>query len=277
MKTILVPTDFSEISRNAVHYAAALAKANHATVCLLNTYHFSPYQGDVLTDNRNLDSKFIQQESVKQLSELCGQLQNEYKISCKYKSMEGLAADTISDIANEIMPDLLIMGTEDISSFERIIFGSITGTTLKKIKMPLLVVPESFDFRQPQKIAFAMNYQTSDLKNIDLLIQIADTFKAELHIIHVISDDEDINDEDLQFDAFKAAFEKRFGKRDNVNFILNRDTDVNEHINSYIEYHDIDMMAVAKTEKSAWENFLEGSVSEQLFEETRRPIIIMKA
>jgi len=39
MKTILVPTDFSKIARNAIDYAVEIAKLTKAKLILFHVYH----------------------------------------------------------------------------------------------------------------------------------------------------------------------------------------------------------------------------------------------
>ena len=190
MKTLLVPTNFLETSKNALTYATVLSHKLKAEIRLLHAYQTVLINPGYLGERQKEETMLFKKDSEKQLKAFCSKIKETASCKCTTVTRPGFAKDVITDYANEIKPDLMIMGTESLGPIDRIVFGTVTGKVIKEPQCPLLIVPSATPYKAPEKIAFAMDYHDSDLEEIRFLVELARKFKAEVHIIHVVSENE---------------------------------------------------------------------------------------
>lgn len=278
MKTLLVPTDFSPISRNALAYAVGLAEKLGAKIVLLHAYHTFPIDIDpgLLIKEYREEVELFKKVSDIQLKALCEEIENTSTCKCDAISLQGLAKDVIVEYANDTNPDLLVIGTENLLPMERIIYGTITGRVIKDVDCTLLVIPERAKYTTPKKIAFAIDYHDSDLDEIQFVEQLAKKFKSETHIVHVISDEEDEDFEDYYFTKTKTEI-KKFVSKNHTIFKLIKGKNITSELKKYITDEHIDIFSVAKTKKTFLERLFSGSVSQKLFYRTNIPLLIFEA
>src|SRR5690606_24081989 len=137
LKNLLVPTNFSAISENALYYAAALSKQLAAELKILHAYQ--SISSDYAYAYDNADGEVEQQRKIK-LDKLCSEIQNKFGIKCSFLFDEGLAGEVILSYVDRSSADLLLIGTESISKLDRLLFGSVRGQILNKAKCNLLMV-----------------------------------------------------------------------------------------------------------------------------------------
>lgn len=276
MKTILVPTDFTPVSDNALNYAIALAKKLRAKITLIHAYNVFPFEMSTSGKELEKHAEIIAREAEERLIELCWGIEENSHCPCEYINSEGLAADVVSAYVGKLMPEMLVIGTENRSAVDKFLFGTITGDVLKEVKSKLWVVPEDTPFKPPRKMAFAVDYHTSDLDDIRFMVKLARKFKAEIHIIHIVTSDEDLDFEKSFFQDFKSDITGQF---EDQNFILRllKGKNIVEELEDYIEVEDIDVLAVARTQRNAIEKLFYESVSEKLFRNIKTPLLIFHA
>lgn len=278
MKTLLVPTDFSPISKNALAYAVGLAEKLDAKITLLHAYHLFPINIDanVMIKEFNDEVELYKRVSEVQLKELSKDIEQTTTCKCDYVSFQGLAKDVIVEYANEIKPDLLVIGTENLMPIERLIYGTVTGKVIKDVECTVMVIPESVKYTTPKKIAFAMDYHDSDVDEIRFVEELAKKFKSETHIIHVISNEEDEAFEEDYFIKTEIRIKKNVSKNHTVFRLIKGDT-ITKELKKYIAEKHIDVLSVAKTKKSFLEQLFSTSVSQKMFYSTNIPLLIFKA
>jgi len=192
MKKIILPTDFSDNANNAVHYAQELFKDTACTFFLLNTYtpiiynydyqmNTGGYLGDVVD--------VIMKNSKEKLEELQKELEDKYK-NPKHQfeliSSFSLLTDEIDELVAKYNADLIIMGTKGASGVKEILFGSNTIHVIRKVKCPVLAIPDGYFFEKPKDILFATDFKVSYTKaHLDNLRSIAKLYKSTVHILHV--------------------------------------------------------------------------------------------
>jgi putative phosphoribosyl transferase len=135
--TILHPTDFSEESLAAFHFASALARDYKARLVLLTVY--SP----PLTEAEAVDHD--RAEGIKEdLRCKLRALKTDPILSIEYRIEEGRPADVILALAEEIRADLIVMGTYGQSSVRRLVMGSVTEEVNRGAKCPVVTVRGEF-------------------------------------------------------------------------------------------------------------------------------------
>lgn len=276
MKTLLVPTNFSSISNDTLPYATALAKKLNAKITLLHAYHTFPSDPGFLIKKHKEEVELIRKKAEIKLKGLCEKVESTSSCKCEFINAEGLTKDIIAKYANETKPDLLIIGTENLIYIDRVLFGTVTGKVMEIVNCTLLIVPEDAPYKPPKKIAFAMDYHDSDIEEILFISKLAQKFKAEIHIIHVVSDDKDVKYEKSFFEDFKGEV-KNAVHRKKIIFKLIKEENIITGLEEYVDKEAIDILALAKTGKTFMERLFIGSVSQKLFNHTHIPLLIFKA
>ena len=186
MKTIIVPTDFSAISNNAMNYAADLGREINCSILLFHAYQIPVSMTDVpivlisVEDlQKNAETKMA--EVKKSLEKATG---GAIKIYAETKL--GDTVDELEDLCNRTKPFAVVMGTKGATGLERVFFGSTTLTTIKHLSWPVIVVPPDKKYSTIKKIGFACDFRevvnTTPTRFIKDFVK---QFDAELHVLNV--------------------------------------------------------------------------------------------
>ena len=140
LKTILIPTDFSDNAHKAVKYAIPLAVKTGAKIIFFNTYFVPTYIEDVPLDavtEQNLKQEAAESLEVfkKELVQPIGDINTE----CVIRT--GNAATEIAAFAKENKVDLIVMGTKGSTGISEYVFGSNTEDVIEKTDIPVLAIP----------------------------------------------------------------------------------------------------------------------------------------
>jgi nucleotide-binding universal stress UspA family protein len=190
MKTILAPTDFSKVSKNAVDYAAEIAKRTKATLILFHAYLPPVMVSDVPTMIPLTND--LEKKGLRALRRIATNLNLKHgkmlkiEVVCKY----GAAVSSINDIAKERKADLIVIGLQGAGLLEEKLVGSITTDLIKKSEIPVLSIGKNVKFKNIKSIAFATDFlRLSNESVLDPLKEMAGVFKAHIYIFHVIHED----------------------------------------------------------------------------------------
>lgn len=186
MKTILVPTDFSDIATNAINYAAKLAVYTKSKLFLFHAYHVPMIVSEVpfvLTSEENQ----LEEQSNEQMKLIVEDLQKKYenRLEIECLSVPGFTSDGIVDIAKDRNCDLIVMGTKGAGGSNRLL-GTNTVDVIKHTHCNILVVPDKVKFQKIDKIVFAFDYKI--IKNSSVfnpLIELASLFNSEIMIFNI--------------------------------------------------------------------------------------------
>lgn len=213
MKKILVPVDFSDASRNASEYAISFAAAFDAEIILLHALLLPNPVGD-LPGYIPLSLNEMLEEHEALLQREIEWLGAKEKVKVDGYVRMGSAAAVIKNMAAGIKADMIIMGMKGAGKTGGI-FGSTVTSCIRKIELPVLVVPENEKFKPVKNICFASDFgkwpSESSYKTLTLFIS---QFKSVLNIIHVTKDNDKMSTgkiygkirADLLFDKIKHEF-----------------------------------------------------------------------
>ena len=186
MKTIVVPTDFSDISNNAMEYAIGLAKNTGSSILLFHAYQVPVSMTDVpivlvsVEDlQKNAEGKMADvKASVEQATGGAIKIYAETKL--------GDTVDELENICSHVKPFAVVMGTKGATGLERVFFGSTTLTTIKHLSWPVIVVPPGKRFSEIKKIGFACDFrEVVKTTPTHFIKDFVSEFHADLHVLNV--------------------------------------------------------------------------------------------
>lgn len=150
LKTVLMPTDFSENANAAKPYAVALAQKDGAKLTLVHVIDDSVYYTTLEPGLYLADSKqwieALRADAEKKLSDTAGSITANSGVKCEIIQASGLAADRICQIAKDRKADLIVISTHGYTGLSHLVFGSVAEKVVRMSPIPVLSV-------KPQNIA----------------------------------------------------------------------------------------------------------------------------
>ena len=270
MKRLLVPTDFSDDARNASYYAARLAEKLQASITLLHAYMLPTPVSEVPYVMVNAEEMQKENEEIARAE--AEKLQTAYKINVSYIVRLGFPSDEIEAVIEDNQIDLVVMGMKGKGKLEKIV-GSTTTSTLKKIRIPLLIVPEKATYRQITQASYATDYTYSINPQIyQPLVELLKLFNAHLNIVHVKKNTEEPKSQEISGEKqLEPVFQGTTHQYQTIT-----DTDVKHGIESYLKDHSTDLLVMVAHEHNFWERIFGKSHTKQMVYNTHIPLLVLK-
>lgn len=199
--SILVPTDFSEHSMNAVKVAVRLAAARKADVGFLHSYIDPRLSGEVSLSDKltfdlgeNAESEKAAATANLRMKEFSDEIREQMKKGAmpmtrfSVKVSEGVPEDAINSYAKEHTPYLVVMGTRTAEQKENDMIGSVTASVLDSCRYPVLSIPGSADAEKslsPTNILFFSNLDQEDIIAMDALYRFFPSANPKVTIVHI--------------------------------------------------------------------------------------------
>ena len=137
MKNVLLLTDFSENSINAMRYALQLFKDDICNFFVLHVEISTSYISDdlMLTAHQSIYDSLLKKTKQK-LAKLITKLENEFKNdNFNYEMIvdHDILTDAIKQVITSKTIDLIVMGTNGVTGAKEVIFGSNTTNVIRKV------------------------------------------------------------------------------------------------------------------------------------------------
>lgn len=269
-KTILVPTDFSEVSGNAVNYAAEIAKLTGAKLILLHAYHIPVVTAEIpvvlpsideLERDNMIGLRKIQENILQQLGPL--------NVECVCKC--GFAQEEIEQYAKEHDIDLIVMGMQGAGYLSEKLIGSITTVLMQKSKCPVLAIDKQVRFKTIKKIVLACDYQQIENKSVlGPLKEFVRIFKSHVYVLNVVPELEVVPTIDKAIEGVKL---EQSLQDINHSYHCIENEDVVEGINDFVIKQQIDMVVMIPHKHSAFKNIFHRSQTKHMAFHTHVPML----
>jgi nucleotide-binding universal stress UspA family protein len=268
MQTILVPVDFSPVSRNAAVYAAELARLFNSRLVLFHAYMLPTPVSEVPYVMVTADE--MQQENEAFLKKEADQLRTTYNIQIDSLVRIGIASDEIKELSKEQTADLIVMGMKGAGGLDKII-GSTTTNVIRKAKTPVLIIPHDAGYKPIQQITYAsdFSYKTS-ISLFTPLLKIAKTLGAKIQVLHVQKDTAKI--EEL---AGRKSTERAFSGYDHE-FVNVTNNSVTQGINEYLQQHTSELLVMVAHTHTFFERIFSKSRTAAMAYETKIPLLVLQ-
>lgn len=138
---ILLTTDGSEYSMNALEHALSIAEANDAKIIVLNviedTFVMNMPNSQMIKDVKGALTEKSQEvlDKVKELKE-----DLDYDVELEFKAVEGSPANTIVKVVEEEDIDLIVIGSSGKANINKLIIGSVANKVVNAANCNVLVI-----------------------------------------------------------------------------------------------------------------------------------------
>lgn len=271
MKTIIVPTDFSAVSINAVNFATDMALAIDASILLLNVYNIPISYSEVPLGLLSVEE--LKKESELQLEELKKKLIHitSHKIKVNTRSTMGNTVDELEQLCTEIQPFAVVMGAKGVAGIEKVMFGSTTLTAIRHLTWPVICVPPGREYgKGVKKIGFACDFkQVAENTPFYFIIQMVKEFGAELHVLNVDYKEKHFRPETPEESLLLHNLLKDV--RPQYHYINKKD--VEDGINEFAENNNLDLVITIPKKHKLLEGIFKPSSTKKLVFQSHIPVM----
>lgn len=193
IKTLIVPTDFSEKSENALRLAVQIANRHQAKITLIHvaeTYHLIDRTGRQIigadTVQQNIDSGIqnLLLTKNKILKENTG-------LQIKTSVKSGYLVEVLNDFIRLEDADMVIIGTSGEQNLKKLLLGSCSYSVLCNVNCSVLLVPLSFQKNDFSKILFPVRVTENLDTKLKLALSIADKNNSIISL-YGVSDEQNL-------------------------------------------------------------------------------------
>ena len=285
ISNILIPVDFSETSRKAMHYATHLAMRFGAKLTVAHilpsvaafnyAYPDDPreFEKEAFLETRRLLPEEIPEAYRERLN-------SQTIVKC------GDVRDELLGIVTEENVDLIVMGTHGRRNLERFFLGSTTETILRCVGVPILTVSKRGTEQQTElpfdvpfrRILYATDLPEANLPGLHYSADLARALGAHLTLLHVMELRDTVAFEDES--EIRARFmgdlhktiEREHGGDLGVATEVVRGTPHHE-ILKFAGAMNADLIVINLQSKGLLERALLGSTAERVIRSARIPVL----
>ncbi len=271
MKTILVPTDFSDHALFALKVAASIARKIKAEIVLVHSYSLPTeefYNSYIFEDlhkelkmmiNKQLDS-LISKDFLKDLTINKHMLLNmklwEIAIDIRFRDV-----------------DLIVMGSHGKSGFNDMFIGSNTEKVVRLANSPVLTIKNEIENFNNKKMVFASNFYEESYTVFEKIRFFADVYNAHIDLLKVITP------KDFESTSISKKLMEEFAKKFQLkNFTINiyNAMSVERGITDFSNEVEADLIAIETHGRTGFAHLINGSLAEDLVKHEGRPVLSVK-
>ncbi len=252
----LVPYDFTEITRTALDHALGMAPVFDAEIELFH----------VIKNEKN------RAEAEQKLEELIGSLPAEKKARVSFKIQMGNIFKDIAKQADEGDADLMVMGTHGAKGLQKIL-GSNAIKVVNSSSTPFIITQTKGPKKDIRKIVMAVNLTKESVQIVKFASQLAQKFKAEIHLLCQPQKDEFLAKR-LNNNITRA---RQFLVKEDVSYqveMLDGKDSFAQEVTAYSQANDADLFAVVHYTESLipqFDNFSQAMITNDL----ETPVLIL--
>lgn len=263
IKNILVPYDFSECAMDALRVAAKIAQQCNARIDVVHVY---AQMTDFHTENQKIREELEAKiEEVPKLDFLQG-------IELKKWMLRQLSITEIFKNDELSHADLVVMGSHGAKGLRSVI-GSNTQKIVRIAPMPVIVIKSHREDFQVNNLVYASNFSTSDIAKFDTFRPFIDAFDPKVHLLKVNTPKGFERSEDSSRAIANFLDHHQLNK---FTTTIYNDISIEEGILNFSQSIDTDMIAMATHGRKGFFQVMNGSITEDIVNQTSYPIMSVK-
>jgi nucleotide-binding universal stress UspA family protein len=270
MKTIIVPTDFSDAANNALKAAKSIAIKTKASIHLANFYSLPV--ADYSYPDISMPAEILEQirkAAIEGVDKISAELREE-GFTVESTIGMGMVADEIADLAKDIKPDLIVMGTTGASGIANKLLGSNAAHVMQNTVYPILLVPQHCICDKIFNIVYLDELKEDDTAVLSKLFAFAGAMNVEnIKILNVNTGFffKPINEH------LMIQLDRAFGL-EKIKLETVDGSDVKEGIDHYLENHHVDLLVMSTHKKSFLERLFSKSNTNEMAMYGKIPLLV---
>ncbi|MCK5401426.1 MAG: universal stress protein [Flavobacteriaceae bacterium] len=277
MKNILIPTDFSENSWNAIEYALGFFKKTTCNFYILHVNSLSnligaeasfTYSQDVIEETFTKPSKKKLRQILKRIERLPLNTKHQFFTLTDYNFF----IDSLRKYIEEKKIHYIVIGTKGATGLKKLIIGSNTGNVITKIQCTTLIVPENAKYVTPKEIAFPTDFLFFySIKTLQPISKIVEMHNAAVRILHVNKRNAILNDDQIKN---KESLEAYFNNCEHSFHFLTNNR-IEDAIQCFVESRDINIIAMVAKNLNYFQKILFSPTVKEIGYHTDIPFLVL--
>jgi nucleotide-binding universal stress UspA family protein len=269
---ILIPIDFSEISRWAIKHAASIARVNNGELILL---HVQKKRDLVDIFMPALDLKDPSRVEIflrDKLERMAERIRNEHNVKVSIMVSIGNITTEIVDVAEENGVGLIVMGTQGGDSTNDLFLGSNSYRVLTKSSIPVMTVRSDAPKSGYSNIVLPIDSSDHSRQKVNYALQIADKFGARLFVIGLLGTHE--RNYEYKMNVILPQIKKMADTKK-----LKCTTEIEQTINRaektllYAKKVEADLIIIMSDQRAEFSSWILGSYAHQLINNSHIPVL----
>ncbi|MDX1278006.1 universal stress protein [Oceanihabitans sediminis] len=275
MKKILVPTDFSEQAAYALEVAAQLARKNNGEIHLLHMVELPINQiteMGVVGGGDLPEAVFFMKLAQKRFEELLAE--DFLKGITVHETVDFQQTfDGIKKTCDENNIDMIVMGSHGATGLKEMFIGSNTEKVVRTSEIPVLVIKNKHESFTVSDFVFASDFKNDNKETYRQAIEFAKFFNSKIHLLFVntVNNFTTTPDAKARIAKFIEGFEF-----DNYEVNIFNDSTVEKGILNFSHQVEADLIGISTHGRQGIAHFFNGSISEDLVNHAKRPVITFK-
>jgi nucleotide-binding universal stress UspA family protein len=169
--------------------------------------------------------------------------------------------------------DLIIMGSHGASGFQEMFIGSNTEKVVRNSDIPVLVIKRDEDPFSAEKFVFASDFSDEAKKPFQKAMAFAQGFGAHLHLVNINTPNnfKSTKVAEQTMNDFLAGIDTSA-----MSTHIYNDVNVEKGILHFAKSIDADLIGMSTHGRKGLSHFFNGSISEDLVNHAKRPVITFK-
>ncbi len=274
MINILVPTDFSKLSKVAIGYAVKLANSLNGTVTLLHVIDnvLTPTRKSLREEAKALGrqaSAIAKQNFIPVLAEAEKLNKTGNAVVVKIRTGRSFS-NTVRLFAKRNNMGMIIMGTRGASGLAKYVLGSNTVSVLEVSPVPVLAVPGKAEFKNIKNLVYASDLRHFE-KEVKALFPFVKALDAALHVLHVAKNDVDVDAVQVEM---KNTLKKLSYRKSTISIKINKPVDT--AIDSLVRELKADMVAMFMRKRTSYQKIFHRSMTKRMAFQSHVPLLAFK-
>ncbi len=276
MKQFLVPTDFSEAAENAIDFAVNSAKMLPAQITLLHSFEtgdsaYADYMGVNKEFNRSMIS-----DANEKLAALKKRIEVSNGIVVNTLVSTDSLVDSIAKFNKEHKVDLVIMGTLGASGLKEKLWGSRTSALIGKTAVPIMVIPNEYTWKKPEKMLLATNQFEDKPTVLNDVFELAGLYMATMQVAVFTNEDDDkaqlFLENQKKIGEYKAFLKANY-KEDTLSSVHLSGDNFDETLQDFIKENEVDILVMVTYQGSFWSRLFNPSKTKRMSYHTTIPLL----
>lgn len=277
MKKILVPVDFTEVSKFGIDIAKKIAKTSKVELHLLHIITLPSHillsnEGELIEDGE-MDITELKNQKIEAEIKMRNLLDTLTEFEVKSCVCFGHVNEETIKYSEKHTMDLIVMGTHGATGIKEYITGSHAEYVAMHSTAPVFTVKCDRSEMIVKSIVFANSFK-GEVKNFPSIIKdIQEAFNAEMHLLRVNTPNTFMSDDEVLVNMKKFA-DNHLLK--NVKFSVINDKEVESGVEKYCLYNNVDVISIGSRQRTGVNKLINGCVSADLVNHVFKPIITYK-
>jgi nucleotide-binding universal stress UspA family protein len=273
MKRILIPTDFTKYADEAIEVGAQIAKKQGYEIVLIHMLELPGQMNDAIKGETSIPEVMLFKRKAE---EMLRSIKNRPYLAginiTEVVRLDG-AYNGINNYIKQNSIDLIVMGSHGTSGIDEVFIGSNTEKVVRLSEIPVLVIKSKNENFNVENIVFASDFSKEIKKPFAKVLEFAKSFESKLSLVMICTPN-----------SFKSTISARNIITEFVSdfdmpeytFETYNESNIEKGIINYSNEKEADLIAFCTHGRTALNHFFTGSISEDLVNHAKKPVLTFR-